>query len=353
MWIRRKWIVYHFLGSIGAVLACGTVSASLLPNSVSIPLNFPELFPVLAVSVIISAFIAVLGGYRSSKSIYDQLEAISLGAKNLAYGNLQYRLSFSGNSGMDSIVLAFNEMAERLESQVGALQKLAEENEQLLQEAKITAISEERQRLARDLHDAVSQQLFSIAMMAATASKIADQEPNRIASLVKEIAQSAGTAQSEMRALLLELRPLTLQNETLAEALKSLITELEGRQLIKCTLQLDKISLPKNIENQLFRIAQEALSNILRHSQAARAVVSLRVSEDQHRVFLIIEDDGRGFVPSAIPVSSFGIRSIKERATLLGGVAQWVTVPGQGTKLEVRIPIYSELDPGGGARGKN
>ncbi|HBG09518.1 MAG TPA: sensor histidine kinase, partial [Firmicutes bacterium] len=86
--------------------------------------------------------------------------------------------------------------------------------------------------------------------------------------LVQEISQAASRAQAEMRALLLQLRPLTLQDESLNQALANLAAELESRQTIECEVDLDTVSLPKNIENQLFRIAQEGLSNVLRHAEA-------------------------------------------------------------------------------------
>lgn len=344
LFFRWKWIFYHFISSITAVLICGIILIARFPELICLPPGPMTIVSIVLISIVISAFSAVVGGFQSTKDIRKQLEEISLGAKNLAYGNLEYRLRFMGNAEFDGIILAFNEMATRLENQVGALQKLAQENEQLLQDARVTAVSEERQRLARDLHDAVSQQLFAISMLAATASKIATNKPEQAAALIHEISQSANRAQSEMRALLLQLRPLTLQNESLSQALASLAAELESKQTIKCNLDLDEIAMPKNIENQLFRIAQEALSNVLRHAEATQVYISLKSSKSRNRVLLIVEDDGRGFVPADVPQSSIGIRSIKERSTLLGGTAQWITMPGQGTKVEIRIPISSESD---------
>ncbi|HHY14843.1 MAG TPA: sensor histidine kinase [Firmicutes bacterium] len=347
MWfIRWRWAFYHLLSAIASIVAFGILFILLFPDQIIFSDNFAVTLAVCGVAIVCSALGAILGSFYSGKEIRGELAEIGLGAKNLAYGNLDYRLDFRGNSEFDNIIVAFNEMAARLESQVGALQKLAEENEQLLQETKISAISEERQRLARDLHDAVSQQLFAISMMAASASKIADSQPRKAASLVREISESATRAQSEMRALLLQLRPLTLQNESLAQALRSLAAELESKQTVKCVVDLDNIDLPKNIENQLYRIAQEGLSNVLRHAQASQVQISLKVSQSGRRTILIIEDNGKGFTPSEIPQSSLGNRSIKERATLLGGTAQWLSVPGKGTKLEVRIPISTETDFG-------
>lgn len=345
MWLfRLKWISYHFASSVFAVSITGLALIVIFPGLIHVPDAIAILFKIIGLAFFISAIGAILGGFYSSRDIRKGLEEISLGAKNLAYGNLNYRLGFKGNADFDEIILAFNEMAARLESQVGALQKLAQENEQLLQETKVTAISEERQRLARDLHDAVSQQLFAISMMASTASKIAESKPEQTLELIQEISLSATRAQAEMRALLLQLRPLTLQNESLCQALTSLASELQSKKTIQCHLSLDEIDLPKNIENQLFRIAQEGLSNVLRHAEARQVRISLNVSEANRRVLLIIEDNGKGFSLEDVPQSSIGIRSIKERATLIGGTAQWLTALGQGTKLEIRVPISLETD---------
>ncbi len=343
MWVFRfKWIVYHFITSIMAILACVLLILILFPDLISLPNTAVAVLGVLGIGIVVSALSAVLGGFYSSKDIRSELEEVTVGAKNLAYGNLNFRLGFRGNAEFDGIIHAFNQMASRLESQVGALQKLAQENEQLLQETKVTAVSEERQRLARDLHDAVSQQLFAISMMAATASKVANKRPERVLELVQEISQSATRAQAEMRALLLQLRPLTLQNESLTVALASLASELQSKHAIHCDIDLDQVSLPSNIENQLFRIAQEGLSNVLRHAEASRIRICLNLSEANHRVILVIEDNGKGFVFEEVPQSSIGIRSIDERSTLIGGTAKWLTVPGQGTKLEIRVPISLE-----------
>ena len=343
MWLFRfKWIVYHFVSSLLAIFACVFLIHVVFPDLVFLLcLPFPPetILASLAIVLVVSAASAIFGGYYSSRDIRGELEEITLGAKNIAYGNLDYRLGFKGNAEFDGIIQAFNEMASRLEAQVGALQKLAQENEQLLQETKITAVSEERQRLARDLHDAVSQQLFAISMMSATVLKVVENRPEQALGLIQEISQSATRAQGEMRALLLQLRPLTLQNESLSEALSSLTSELQSKQSLQFDVDLDEVSLPSNIENQLFRIAQEGMSNVLRHAEASRVRISLKMSEANHRILLVIEDDGKGFALDEIPQSSIGIRSIRERSTLIGGTAQWLSVPGKGTKLEIRVPI--------------
>ena len=169
---RWKWIVYHLISNLIAVIGTGLGVSLLLPYVFNDPLSFTQVIQMSLVGLAVCVLTGVVSGFRFSRNIRNRLEEISVGARNLAYGNLRYRLPFTGDTEVGDIALAFNEMAERLEIQVLALQQLAEENEQLIRETKVAAVSEERQRLARDLHDAISQQLFAISMMAATASKL-------------------------------------------------------------------------------------------------------------------------------------------------------------------------------------
>lgn len=340
--MRWMWIAYHSYSNVIATTVTIVLIALLLPAETTASIEAPQLFLMGAAAVFVSIFVGAISGFRFSRNIRDRLEEISIGTRNLAFGNLQYRLPFTDDTEVGDIAQAFNEMAERLEKQVVALQKITEENEQLIQQTKLAAISQERQRLARDLHDAVSQQLFAISMMAATASKIATSKPERCAELVQNIAESASRAQSEMRALLLQLRPVTLENQRLVDALTSLAHELRNKQVIDCELSLDDVDFSANIENQLYRIAQEGLSNILRHAEATKVHISLTVSDNPKRLLLVIEDNGKGFREEDVPKSSMGMKSIRERAELLGGTVNWISIPSQGTRLEIRLPL---IDP--------
>jgi len=144
-----------------------------------------------------------------------------------------------------------------------------------------------------------------------------------------------------MRALLLQLRPVTLEDQRLGEALTSLVAELERKQVINCDLEIDDVDLPKHIENQLYRIAQEGLSNVLRHAEASKARVTLSVSGDHSRLLFVIEDDGKGFREEELSKTTMGLKSIRERTELLGGTVKWVSIPDKGTRMEVRVPLFN------------
>lgn len=335
---RWKWIGYYTFSNL--LIAAGSCILMWIALQVlNIDVSAVVYLTYAAAICMVAVGLAAVFGYFYSKRLHSKLAEFSFGVKALAYGDLNYRLPFTKDRDLGEIALAFNEMADRIDAQVSSLQRLAEENEKLIQQAKSVAVSEERQRLAQELHDAVSQQLFSIALISATAAKIFDQDPGRAAELLRQIEQSANKAQSEMRALLLQLRPQTLENRPLADAIRLLAQELAAKIPVTCHLQVADLTLPAHIENHLYRIFQEGLANVLRHSQASEVEIRLDSLDQGSRVYLSIADNGVGFAETSIPKTSFGIRTIKERASELGGTAEWISVPGKGTRLDVRIPI--------------
>ncbi len=340
--LRWKWIGYHIYSNILTLAFIAVVLYLVIPSETLQTVSWSTALTAFAVTAAGSIVLGIGCGFNFTRNIRSRLEEVSVGAKNLAYGNLKYRLPFTEDKEVGDIALAFNDMANRLETQVAVLQKLAEENEELIQKTKSTAVTEERQRLARELHDAVSQQLFAISMTAATASRLIERKPEKCATMISNIEESAGKAQAEMRALLLQLRPVTLENQKLTDAITSLAQELETKQNMGIELHLEDAELPSTVENQLYRVVQEGLSNVLRHAEASQVQIRLSVS-DAHRVQLRIEDNGKGFdTNQTAGQTSYGLQSIRERIASLGGTVDWLSVPGQGTRLEVRLPIASQ-----------
>ena len=340
---RWKWIGYYAFGSAVIVSFC-LVMVGVTLNFHNINLE-PGAMVTLVLAAVTTAVVAgAIFGFQFSRSLHNKINEITLGVKTLAYGDLSFRLPFIDDRDLGEIATAFNEMADRIDAQVGSLQTLAQENEALIQQARSLAVTEERQRLAQELHDAVSQQLFAISLTSASAAKIFEQNPQRAAELLRHIEKSAVKAQAEMRALLLQLRPQTLEELNLADAARSLADELTAKMPIKCHLELADIDLPPHIENHLYRILQEGLANVLRHSQASQVQIKLGSLDSGRRVRLTIEDDGVGFSEADIHHTSYGIRTIKERAHQLGGTAEWITIPGRGTRLEIRIPIRKQVE---------
>ncbi|OMF38884.1 two-component sensor histidine kinase [Paenibacillus sp. FSL H8-0548] len=206
---------------------------------------------------------------------------------------------------------------------------------------KFTAVIEERQRLARELHDAVSQQLFAISMTATAVSRTIERDWERAKRQVQLIEEMAAVAQSEMRALLLHLRPVHLDGKNLGQALTVLVDELKQKVPMVITLEVDEmIVLPPNAEDHLFRIAQEALSNTLRHSKADRLDIKLISTGKQAHMSL--QDNGVGFDLEAKKQMSYGLLTMEERVIELGGSLQMVSKPGEGTAILIWVPIEGQ-----------
>ena len=203
---------------------------------------------------------------------------------------------------------------------------------------KAEIIELERKRISRELHDSVSQELFAATMIlssvAGSTQNLTKEQIETQAQLVLKVLHSA---QNEMRALLLHLRPVELDGKSLAEGLSALTDELQAKISANITVKLADIEATSNVEDNLFRMAQEILSNTLRHSQAEHIEVSLR--ESLGNIFLKIADDGVGFdVSTSDKTASYGLANIKERALLIGGDAKVTSAPGAGTTVEIIIP---------------
>jgi NarL family two-component system sensor histidine kinase LiaS len=206
------------------------------------------------------------------------------------------------------------------------------------EKVKFSAVIEERQRLARELHDAVSQQLFAISMTATAVSRTIERDWERAKRQVQLIEEMAAVAQSEMRALLLHLRPVHLDGKNLGQALTALVDELKQKVPMSITLEVDNtIVLQPNAEDHLFRIAQEALSNTLRHSKAES--MDIRLLQSGNQVHMSLQDSGIGFDLEAKKQTSYGLLTMEERVNELGGSLQMISKPGEGTLIHIWVPI--------------
>lgn len=205
------------------------------------------------------------------------------------------------------------------------------------EQVRFSAVIEERQRLARELHDAVSQQLFAISMTATAVSRTIEKDWERAKRQVQLIEEMASVAQSEMRALLLHLRPVHLDGKNLGLALTNLVAELQKKIPMVIDLEVDtSIMMKADIEDHLFRIAQEALSNSLRHAKAEHMLVKLhRIDNDVH---MIIQDDGIGFDMGTRKQGSYGLLTMEERVIELGGRFRLSSELDEGTTVFVTIP---------------
>ncbi len=214
---------------------------------------------------------------------------------------------------------------------------IAIENSQLYEHAHELAASRERQRLARDLHDAVSQTLFSVSLIAEVLPRIYERDAEQGRARLEELRQLTRGALAEMRTLLLELRPASLAEANLPDLLRQLTEAAVGRARIPVELHTEETcrELPTDVRLALYRIAQEALNNVVKHSGAARATVGLSCSATGLR--LVVSDDGTGF-REATNVGKLGLGIMRERAEAVGARLEILSQPGQGTSVRVDWP---------------
>jgi signal transduction histidine kinase len=215
---------------------------------------------------------------------------------------------------------------------------VAIENARLYEQAGQLAVLEERQRLARELHDSVSQVLYSIGLGARTAQASLGQDPTQTADALDYVNRLAEAGQVEMRALIFELRPESIQTEGLVVALQKLAQVLETRHQLAVKADIcPEPHIPLDLKETLYRIAQEATHNIIKHARANQVTLSLSCPDGQAQ--LEISDNGIGFDSTAVYPGHLGISSMHERASHYHGDIQIDSTPGMGTVIRAVIPL--------------
>lgn len=219
---------------------------------------------------------------------------------------------------------------------------VAIENAQLYEQARRLAVLEERQRLARELHDSVSQALYGIGLGARTARALLDRDPAQAAEPLEYVLSLADAGLAEMRALIFELRPDSLEKEGLVAALSRQAAAFKSRHKLQVQTEFcEEPSLPFAAKEALFRIAQEALNNAVKHAQASE--VTIRLDNCHGEIALEIHDNGTGFDPKGLHPGHLGLESMRERAIQLGGQMDIVSEPERGTWVRVTLPPQQML----------
>jgi signal transduction histidine kinase len=216
---------------------------------------------------------------------------------------------------------------------------LAIENARLHEQAERSAVVEERNRLARELHDAVTQTLFSASLIADVLPRLWEKSPDEGRRRLDELRELTRGALAEMRSMLLELRPSALAQYSLADLLRQLAEAHTGRARlpVKVSVVGEERAVPETIQSALYRIAQESLNNVAKHAGPCQAQVVLAYEPGQ--VTLSIEDDGRGFDPALTSAHSLGLGIMRERAEKIGGKVEIDSQIGGGTRVCARVPL--------------
>ena len=209
-------------------------------------------------------------------------------------------------------------------------------------QAEESAAAQERTRLARDLHDAATQTVFSMNLTAEAARMALARDPERVPQLIDRLQELCREALGEMRALIRELRPPTLAEEGLVKALERYVATRERRDGMRVALSVSgEDGCGPDGREVLYRAAVEALNNVVKHSGVTEARLELAFGGEE--AILTVKDSGRGFDPEASrQPESFGLLSMRERAEVLGGSMAVRSSPGHGTVVEVRLPLGGE-----------
>lgn len=212
-------------------------------------------------------------------------------------------------------------------------------NARLYERSRELTIAEERSRLAHELHDAVSQKLFSLRLTAQAAAALVDRDPGRAKDELQQVAALAAEAADELRAAVVELRPAALDEDGLVHTLRTHVQVLDRAHSARVTFESPGTrALPAAQEEAVLRVAQEALHNALRHADAERVAVALTRSGQGAR--LTVTDDGKGFDPRTVRSAGrhLGLVSMRDRASGVGGSLTVTSARGEGTTIEMEVP---------------
>lgn len=231
----------------------------------------------------------------------------------------------------------FINLHEKLMFMADQALKNAQEHRELNGEEKEKILEKERHRIARELHDSVSQQLFAASMMLSAANIQMGSCPDAVKSQLELVEKTIHASQTEMRALLLHLRPIQLDGKSLKQGIEQLLKELESKTNIAIHFAIGQVEMHQAMEDNFFRIIQELLSNVLRHAQATE--LELYLNQDDQVIKLSVTDNGIGFDAGEKKAGSYGLINIKERIEGLGGSVRVISLKKVGTRIEISVPI--------------
>jgi NarL family two-component system sensor histidine kinase LiaS len=309
---------------LGVLVAIGE-----LPTVIS---QLAEVLPILGFSALFFTIIAVLAGtvygFLAARGPVERLNRLAEASIAWSQGDFSTRVEDTSGDELGQLARRLNEMSQELQ--------------ELLETRRELAVIEERNRLARDLHDSAKQQAFAAAGQISAAHKLIKNDPEAAEIHIKEAEQLTLALRQELTNLIQQLRPAALEGKGLATALKDYCEEWSRQNAIKTDLRIrHQRQLDLEIEQTRFRILQEALANIARHSNANQVDIEL-IYKNEH-VTCNIHDNGVGF-DSEITGEGLGLRSMAERAVKIGGDLEITSEIGEGTSISIRIPVKSSIN---------
>ncbi|MCF6411290.1 sensor histidine kinase [Pseudalkalibacillus salsuginis] len=299
--------------------------------------------PFILFAFFVSTLIGIVFGFSSGIYWRRQLEHVVNALAQIGQGRPMEAVNVKTKTQeFDDIWSSLERVQQHISEQTKLSQKLANEKAEDQEKRIQKVVSEERNRLARELHDSVSQQLFAASMLMSAVNESNEGAEDGKRKQLKLVEGMIHQSQLEMRALLLHLRPVALKGKTLEEGIKELLLELSQKVPLEIEWKLESIPLKKGVEDHLFRILQESVSNTLRHAKANS--LEVLCIEREGTVLMRVVDDGVGFDVETSKAGSYGLQNMHERAVELGGTLKIISVPDKGTRLEVRIPVIREGD---------
>jgi NarL family two-component system sensor histidine kinase LiaS len=281
--------------------------------------------------------------YRFGQRTQRKIDQLQVAMKQASAGNWDSRLPEVARDAFSGVYREFNDMLGQLEARLKLLQQIGERDVMEEVSSQEEAVLEERRRLARDLHDTVSQQLFALHMSASSLPKLLKRDPEHAQKVMEQLIAMSSSAQRQMRGLIAQLRPMELQGKTLKEALERWFPDYCRQNGLQGTLEIQIRGLISDAkEHQLFLIIQEAMANVVKHAEAQS--VRLFLGETDRQISLSIEDNGLGFRGEQVRAGAYGLTTMRERAQKLGGEAEIVTKPGSGTHVRVWFPKFDDYE---------
>ena len=281
--------------------------------------------PTVAPLTLVAGLIGMVFGALTARSLVKRIKGIMHTTDAWGQGDFRQRLQDRSADEVGLLAQDLNQMADELQN--------------LMQTRQDLAALEERNRLARDLHDSVKQQVFAVSMNLAAAQALWERDPQAARQRLDIATEVSRQTQQELTTLIQTLRPPQLSEKSLSAALDELVRQWARQNNCRAAFRVEGSPQPLHPETEqaFFRMAQEALSNIARHSRASMVEMALIFNHDT--AALEVRDDGQGFDPNQ-PVSGLGLRSMRERIHALGGVFSVESRPGS-THLSAQIPVLS------------
>ena len=301
------------------------VATFRLPN-----LSAPLLVAALVGAGLLTVPAAVLGlifGFFTAWGLTRRLRRLALAAKAWSRGDFSVVVGDRSKDELGQLSRELNSMAAQLENLIQARGELA--------------TLETRNRFARDLHDSVKQQVFATSLQIAAARALIERDTTSAEDHLSQADELVRQAQKELNILIAEMRPAALEGKGLASALREYVDRWSQGAEIPADLSVrGERETPLEVEQALFRVAQEALANVARHSEAEHADIDLIYTSST--VTLRVADDGRGFDPAGGSGGGFGLQSMRERLVRLGGHVDLESAPGKGTRVTAVCPLNEE-----------